>query len=652
MVSGASAYRDGEFLYQDFLYDDYGAAGTRDPADPRLASHVFSLSAGTYLYPTAAAYANNAADIVEFRVKPLPRATAFRITLNSMSDPSLVASTIAIGDSAEPRAFPHGANVRAPAELFLTVHGSKAELVRAGAPAVPIAEPAARVSVRRRQIEVRVPRSAWDPGRETVRMAMGTGLWEITTGRYLVPGLARSATAPGGAGTLGEAAGFFNVAFRADEPFQNVSALEEVPSLLTDSAWWRERRQAHALANGEISRFHADIDFGALQDGVTDNSAVPKRGPINRIFASRFDVGQGAEYDVDCTAASTGCPGVYQGRLQPYALYIPKGKPPARGWGTTLLLHSLAAGYNQFSGSRNQSQFGDRGRGSVVFTPLSRGPDGSYDSYAGTDVFEVWADVARNYGLDPGWTAIAGYSMGGFGSFKLAEQFPDLFAKAQPTVGGDSGAIENLRHIPVLMWNAVADELVNPALYLPAALALDELGYRYELDQFAPAEHLTLAFNDEYGPAAQFLGTTRVVRNPAHVTYTVDTALDYPGLGFVADHAYWVSDLRPRAGASASIDAFTHAFGEGDPVPTATQTGAGVLSGGSLPGIPFVSMGRSWGETPSLPRRDALALTATNLARATIDMERAGLSCSADVELASDGPIRVRLAGCGRTLRR
>src|SRR6201982_2067242 len=33
-VSGASRYRRGEFLYQDFLYDDHGAAEVPDPTDP------------------------------------------------------------------------------------------------------------------------------------------------------------------------------------------------------------------------------------------------------------------------------------------------------------------------------------------------------------------------------------------------------------------------------------------------------------------------------------------------------------------------------------------------------------------------------------------------------------------------------------------
>ena len=30
---------------------------------------------------------------------------------------------------------------------------------------------------------------------------------------------------------------------------------------------------------------------------------------------------------------------------------------------------------------------------------------------------------------------IAGYSMGGYGAYKLASQFPDLFARVQTTVG-------------------------------------------------------------------------------------------------------------------------------------------------------------------------------------------------------------------------
>src|SRR3954453_20040069 len=105
LVSGAEAYRDGEFLYQDFLYDDHGATGTtEDPSDPfNQVENMFSAKHGTLSYPTdTATFASNAADLVELRVKPLGDATAFRVTLNTMKAPDRVAFTIALGDSDVP----------------------------------------------------------------------------------------------------------------------------------------------------------------------------------------------------------------------------------------------------------------------------------------------------------------------------------------------------------------------------------------------------------------------------------------------------------------------------------------------------------------------------------------------------------------------
>lgn len=52
LISGASAYREGEFLYQDFLFDDRGAGST-------------------LTYPADSRYAGNAADLVEFRAAAL-----------------------------------------------------------------------------------------------------------------------------------------------------------------------------------------------------------------------------------------------------------------------------------------------------------------------------------------------------------------------------------------------------------------------------------------------------------------------------------------------------------------------------------------------------------------------------------------------------
>src|SRR2546423_1355309 len=50
LVSGAGAYRGGEYLYQDFLYDDHGAKENPDPNDPRTGGDTFSRANGTYTY--------------------------------------------------------------------------------------------------------------------------------------------------------------------------------------------------------------------------------------------------------------------------------------------------------------------------------------------------------------------------------------------------------------------------------------------------------------------------------------------------------------------------------------------------------------------------------------------------------------------------
>jgi hypothetical protein len=656
LISGASAYRSGEFLSQDFLYDDHGASLTSDPADARRPGNTFSAANGTYTYPSDPAYAGDAADLVELRVRPLVDSTALRITLNTMNDPSLIAVSIALGGTPGVAfAFPDGANVKAPADLFLTVHprsggpGMVGELVHAGTGA-PVAgpPPAVAVDTLRRQIEVRLPHAGWDPTGRTVRLAAGVGLWDKSNQRYLLPGATATSTHPGGAGSSSSPAAFFNVAFRANgqEPMPTIN---NIPGDLANAAWWRDMAQGRALAAGDISPFFAEVDFAKLAAGGDDETGVPRTGPMDRILASHYETAQGTNFADSCSSQAEGCKGEYQGRLQPYAIYVPAKPQPPQGYGLTLLMHALDSNYNLFEGSRNQSQFGERGPGSIVITPEARGPDGSYTSYAEADVFEAWADVARHYRLDPAYDAVTGYSMGAIGTFKLAEQFPDLFARAFSTSGADSnGALPALRNVPVLMWSTATDEEVPAPEYLGTATSLLGLGYRYELDVFAPGEHNSFAVIDQYAPAAAFLGTARVDRDPAHVTYVVNPASDYPALGLVTDHAYWLSGLRVAAGAkTGTIDAASGGFGAGDPAPSGLQTGMGVLSGGNvLPAVAYSRSYQTWGPVPAAARADRIDITSTGVASAAIDVARAGVDCHVALHVASDVALKITLDGC------
>ena len=662
LVSGTQAYRQGEWLYQDYLYDDHGATGGKDPNDPYSASaHLFSPAAGTFTYPTSPVYANNAADLVELRIKPLSNATAFRVTLNTLKDASRSAFTIALGSSSSSVAWPYGAGVSSPAQFFLTWHGTHADLRDATKGAIRVPAPSVSVDMLRRQIQVIVPHAAWNPGRATVRTTVGIGLWDTATGAYLKPQPGQaSATAPGGGAPNGVA--IVNVGPRFDEPLPFIAG-----ATIADTAvgaqvfaeFWRERVQSAQLTIGDVTPFSTDVNFATLASGATDNSMVPTTGPLDRIFASHYSFGQGVDPSKMCFqiapsfSAGAKCIGRFVGQLQPYALYVPPKPRPRKGYGMTLLLHSLSANYNQYLGTHNQSELGDRGAGSLVLTPSGRGPDGFYAGIAEADTFEAWADVARHYALDPAWTVVSGYSMGGFGTYRLLARWPDLFARGWSVVGAPgsvSDQLVSLRNTPLLLWNSAADELVNIQTSEQAVSDDTAAGIRFIEDLFLTADHLTLAANDSYQPGADWLGTATVDRNPAHITYVVDGTEDSAQAQAVADHVYWISGLRPRGVGDATIDVLSAAFGQGAAGVLPIQNGAGVLTGGEIPALAYVSRAQGWGPVPRVARADELIITAHNLANIIIDPARARVTCDAVLKVVTDGPLRVTLAGCSRTV--
>lgn len=660
LVSGAQGYRGGEWLYQDFLYDDHGARGVPDPASADLTGdYLFSPFAGTYTYPTDEVLANNAADLVELRIRPQTDATLFRVTLNTLQDPERTAFTLALGEGAASVPWPHGAGVSSPAEVFLTVHGSTAEVTDAlGVPLGPT--PSASIDLERRQIQVSLPHSAFDPGTDTVRTTIGVGLWDVAGDSYLAPAASADDSTPGGAAPGSPA--IVNVGPRFDEPQPAIKGKgytigDTAVLARAEASWWRELGQAQALATGDVSDFSADVDFGALAVGTTDDSQVPTTGSFDRILASAYSFGQGVDNSEVCTDVAGGvdstpqCKGRYVGQLQPYNIYVPEKPAPAAGYGMTLLLHSLSANYNQYAASVYQRQIGERDAGSIAITPNGRGPDGFYMGYAETDTFEVWADVARHYPLDPTWVATTGYSMGGFGTYRMLARYPDLFGRGFSVVGIPGTVrdqLASLRNTPLLAWNSTLDELVPLNQAEDAETGLVEAGVPHTYNQFTSADHLTLASNDEFAPGADFLGGVRADRSPPRISYVVDPREDNAEAEVVADHAYWLSGLsvRDADAGTGTVEVLSQAFGQGVPQPLPVEPGGGALTGGFFPAMPFVQRSLMLGEPPTVPTADRLDVKASNVSRIVVDPVRARLTCAADVQIDSDGPVEVVLTGC------
>ncbi len=656
LVSGSEAYRDGEYLYQDYLFDDRGAdtapgAGSRNEPGGDIAAST----AGDVLYPTAARYAGNAADLAELRLKPTADALLYRITLTTAIERDAAAVVIGIDtdrSGAAPVAWPRGAGITSPGiDHFVVAWGTGGEVDGAPLPAGAVSmDPATN------QMAIRIPRSVLDPGPTAVwRHVAGVGLWSGDA--FITPRPGTSPTESGPAsGGQGPAPAILNLAFRFDEP--QIKGPSPPYTTTPSVGNWFEDGQARALAEGTSGTYSATVEFAQLTAKANTAGRTRTGREQARIFASSLSVPEGV-------AGSSRFPG-YGGRLQPYLLTVPPAYDPARPAPLTFALHSLGGTYTQYAvfSPRQLRQFGDE-RTSLVVTPLGRGTNGWYTDEAEADVFEVWADVARRFALDPERVALTGYSMGGYGTYKLGTHYPDLFGRAFTAVGPPGRGIwippappsdgastnsnlvlENARWLPYLSWVASEDELVPYAGVRAQQARFDVLGLRSQLWTYSPAEHFTLAVVDRWEAARDFLGDARVTRDPWRVHYAFVPAADRPKLGLVHDHAYWISKLRVRDAkadpARGEIDARSLAHGLADP-PTTRVTGAEPAPG---PAIPSTVEGTAWGDTPTAAADNALTVRLRNVAAGEIAGARARLDGGRRLRLVvdSDGPATLRLA--------
>lgn len=655
LVQGQEAYVNGEYLYQDYLYDDYGSDVSNDDANETGVTvgnsdlNGLEPRVGDIDYPTNfTRYGGNAADLVEFRIAPGADDIAYRIVLNTLLEKDSTITVIAFDMDRNP-ATGVATLPRDPGGLFpgtdeaIFLWGTGAEHVKfAAAGAMTVTPLAITTDLAANQQWLFVPKVIHNP-QGLVAMTVATGLYDPTTGGWLRPGSAPTATRPGAVkdGSVFDPtpSGIFNLAFRFDEP---VLSQNTPPDTL----------QSVAIRNKTPTQYQHLIDYAALA-AKSNRSTVPTTGVQMRIYASRFGLpplGEGRDLAQNDP--------VYLGRLQPYAIYIPTiaadGQPHPMHWA----FHSNAQQHWQYNGTQYVQQIGEA-VGAFVPTTLGRGPRNWYDESAEADTFEVWADIARHFKVDANRSAVTGYSMGGYATYRYGSFYPDLFGKAFSQVGPPGelqwipgsaptgGAstltnliLENVRNLPFLNLNAVQDELVpypGPQAQNLGNLAtgnpgFEQLGYRYRFQSFTDAEHYTLFLLDNYPMAASFLTDTQVDRNPYHVTFSYLPAEDTPEYGIVHDHAYWVSGLKVVEAGTAdapekgTVDAFSHACGLGDP---ASTVGA---SGGVIP-LPYVEVNRSWGVPPLIVAENKLKLTLSNLSAATLDLQRAGLSTASPLLL-------------------
>ena len=644
---GTGRFAGGAVFWTDFIYDDHGASGV--PVS--LPTGGLAPPFGTYVYPDGPA-ARNGADIFRVAIGLTETDTWWRVDWNTLLDPSVPIALFAL-DTDHGRVatdkWPAGAGVRSPGiDMALLVSNAGAWLIDLATDArTPVKH---TVDMESRSFLAQVPRSVVEPaGTWTVRLAAGLA---NPPGDGFADVPERHGAGPGQPNV-------YNIAFRTHEQ-------ETGPLNL-----WSDRAQAAALRNGDVSHFALAVPWERFAARATTTEPVVTGRSI-RWYVSSVELGQGvARTNILSTRPQ------FLGRVQPYSVCLPATYAPGQKLPLTLLLHSLALGHEQFVAvdPKLVHQICDA-RGSVVVTPLARGPSCWYFDEGELDVWEVWARVAEQLGADPNRTVIAGYSMGGYAAYKLGLAYPEVFAQAvvlagPPTCGvrlspdlnipGDLDlkshcaregetwrVLVNARWLPLVIAHGALDGLVPFLSVIQQVAELDRLGYRYKFAAYAFEDHIVFALQDKFSYPISQMRTDERQADPGHITFAWFPQLVRPDLGIGPHRVWWLSDLAAapdivaRRGAVAEVDARSYA--RPDPTRKARRRGSFLPHGNPTAGYvaeQFWDTGRPPDPQPYL------TLNITGVAGLTVDVARAGLASLplSTIAVATDTATQITLAG-------
>ena len=675
---GSSLYSAGELVYQDHLFDAFGADNGQDVQRQSVLDPLAEAVQDTYRIEPALQYLPGElgvptpgydlktnygdlemvehADLSELRADVDRNGLWLLARTTTMTDPGKTALVVLLDTApgSTERDVPFGAGIRSSrAEHALLLSGARgwvADLATGATAELPVGSVASDPSGYGNSLEARVPRSLIGALPATFGLAAATGT--------------PSGSDPARLADTGLGANLANVAFRPDEPARN---------------WW-DKQQAFSLHEGTIDPFFADVVVDKLTRGRNERY-LPGPGYHDRIFTSdeRISAEKGLE-----------------GTLQHYGVYVPEaydegGASPVQWW------FHFRGGTAHIAAAAVPRIFDDMGedRDALVVSPRGRGTSTWYVGKGQVDFREVWADVHRTFSVDRRREYISGHSMGGWATYLMTILYPDRFAAGLPasapvTQGGWTGVdfegcdeihqegdettpcftsanggrprdqftqplLENTRWTPLAIYHGTADELVHTPGVMQQATRLQELGYRYRMYQFPAQEHYGPPIADQWGDGARY--EFRFVRPvaPPRLTYSRSMPFERAteevnsggvDLDFDFDSAYWMSGLEP-VDAERGVARFDgRSLGIREKPHTALPE-AGGPAGPDQAG-PYAMVGQIWAlEGKSAAPRNAFEASLTGARAVRLDTAAMQLDPEATLtgDVTTEAALRLELVG-------
>jgi predicted peptidase len=155
-----------------------------------------------------------------------------------------------------------------------------------------------------------------------------------------------------------------------------------------------------------------------------------------------------------------------------YLLYQPAGKPGRTGWPLILFLHGAGERGRRVTVVRNHGplQLAERPPGLPFVIAAPQCPRNA--CWDAASLIALLDHLLNRYPIDRRRVYLTGLSMGAYGVWELAVQYPERFAAVAPICGGgsplplllqDGPKIRLLKQLPVWAFHGGCDDVVPPS---------------------------------------------------------------------------------------------------------------------------------------------------------------------------------------------
>ena len=174
---------------------------------------------------------------------------------------------------------------------------------------------------------------------------------------------------------------------------------------------------------------------------------------------------------------------------QPFALWVPRTYTPRRQYPLIVALHGMDGDERMIP--EQCFEIPERGfsEEAILLSVYGRG-DLGYEGPGEADVWDTVSWVQDHYRINPHRHYLTGLSMGGYGTWRLASDYPEQWAAIAPICGGgDINALIALRDVPVWCVHGEKDEFVGVNESRRLVQELRHLGYVHRYDELAGWGH-------------------------------------------------------------------------------------------------------------------------------------------------------------------